>query len=78
MIGVCCRFLNPLFPEHTAVAVDEEKGTFIIKPGRNENRRLELVQWLPSWDTCALAMAMLKQMTFEQAMKHKAVILGVR
>ena len=72
-----CRFLNPLFPEHTKVVVDEEKGTFTIKPGKNENRRLELVQWLTGWDTYALVAAMLKQMTYLQAMQHKASILEV-
>ena len=39
--------------------------------------RLELSMWITAWDRYALGAAMVEQLTFTDAMKHKAVVTEV-
>ena len=65
-----------IFPEHVAVMVEDHGVS--VKPAKNSHLRLELDKWIAAWDSYAIAACVLDQMSYSDAMAHKASVLEVR
>ncbi len=71
-----CRFLPAVCPEYCPVLLDED-GAVRETGAKKDTRRLEFSSWQLAWERYSLAAAILKQLTFITAMKHKAVVTEV-
>ena len=73
------RWLPIHCAEHEVIALDTNEFPDIDKAkGRQFNKRfLDLSVWLMAWDRYAIGATLLKQLAFEDAQHHKAVVVEV-
>ena len=80
-VGICAyvRWLPIHCAEHEVIALDTNEFPDIDKAkGRQFNKRfLDLSVWLMAWDRYAIGATLLKQLAFEDAQHHKAVVVEV-